>query len=146
LNFFARYSAKSRIYRYYICFEKKAVNGDKFHRIKTEFDIDLAGKFCKLLIGIHSFKSLCKNKSDDHDFLSDVKYAKIRKLKNNVIEFEICASRFLHSMVRAILGVMISIAAGKMSIKDFQSKFKKGENITIQYVPAKALFLYKVNY
>ena len=99
-----------------------------------------------MLVGIHSFRSLCKNKTDDHDFLSDVKYAKLRKLKNAVIEFEICASRFLHSMVRAILGVMLSIAADKMSIKEFHSKFKKGEDITIQYVPANALFLYKVNY
>lgn len=145
-DFHARYSAKSRIYRYYFCFDKKAVNGDKYHRIKTDFNIDLAEKFCKLLVGIHSFRSLCKNKTDDHDFLSDVKYAKLKKLSGGIIEFEISASRFLHSMVRAILGVMLSIAAGKMSVKDFQSKFKKGEDIIIQYVPANALFLFKVNY
>lgn len=146
LDFHARYSAKSRVYRYYLCFDKKVLDGDKYHRLKTEFDIDLAEKFCKLLVGRHSFKSLCKNRTDDHEFYSEVKYVKLRKLKNDTVEFEICANRFLHSMVRAILGAMISIAAKKISINEFKTKFKKREDMVIQYVPAKALFLYKVNY
>jgi tRNA pseudouridine38-40 synthase len=145
-DFHARYSAASRVYKYYLSTEKKAVYGDKFYRIKTKFDIDLAKELCKLLVGIHSFKSSCKNKTDEHDFMCDVKYARVKKIKNNLIEFEICANRFLHSMVRAIVGLMLSVASGKVSIIEFKSKFKKGEEIKTQYVPANALFLVKVNY
>jgi len=145
-GFHARYSARNRIYKYRISTEKRAINADKCYYIKTKFDIDLAKEFCKLLIGAHSFKSMCKNKADDHDFSCEVKYAKIKKLKTSIIEFEICANRFLHSMVRAITGAMIKIASKKLAIKEFKSKFKKGEDIKIQYVPANALFLVKVNY
>lgn len=145
-RFHSRYSAKERVYRYFITSEKKGLNGDRFFHIKTKIDIKLAKEFCKLLVGIHSFESLCKNKEDRHDFLCNIKYAKIRKLNKNDTLFEISSSRFLHSMVRGIVGAMLNISSGKMSIKDFTSKFKKGDKIKIQYVPANALFLLKVKY
>ncbi len=147
-RFHSRYSAKERVYRYFITYEKKGLYGNKFYFIKPNLniDIDLAKDFCKLLAGSHSFRSLCRNKEDRHDFLCDVKYAKLRKLNKTDIVFEICASRFLHSMVRGIVGAMLSVSTGKMSIKEFTAKFRKGEKIKIQYVPANALFLMKVKY
>lgn len=145
-DFHARYSARERIYRYFLTTQRHAVGSDKMHLVKTRFDVDLAKEFCKLLTGYRSFKSLCKNQNDDYDFKCDVKYAKIVKMKEGIIKFEISASRFLHSMVRAVVGAMISAASGKMSLKEFQNKFNKGEKIKSQYVPANALFLVKVKY
>jgi|SRR4030095_2760803 len=145
-KFHSRYSAVSRTYRYYLCFRKHALNGDKMHFIKTKFDIDLGKEFCKLLTGTHSFKALCKNKEDEHDFYCLVKAAGIRKLNDDILEFEITANRFLHSMVRAVIGAMLKIASGQITINDFKQKFKKGETIKIQYVPSNALFLHKINY
>lgn len=145
-DFHARYSAKSREYKYLLTAEKRAINADKYYFIKTKFDIDLAKEFCKLLVGIHSFRGFCKNKTDSRNFLCDVKYAVVKKLKDGTIEFSICANRFLHSMVRAIAGVMIKTASGKLSVKDIKSKLENGEDIKLQYLPANALFLVKVNY
>jgi tRNA U38,U39,U40 pseudouridine synthase TruA len=48
--------------------------------------------------------------------------------------------------VRAIIGAMIKIASGKLELTEFQNKFNKGEQLKIQYVPANALFLYKITY
>ncbi len=145
-KFHSRYSAKSRIYRYFLSEKRHAINREKLYCIKTEFDIDLAKDFCKLIEGVHSFRSLCKNRTDKHNFQSEVLYAKVVKSSGGVVKFEICANRFLHSMVRAIVGAMIKVASGKLSIKEFREKFKKGEEMRIHYVPANALFLYKVNY
>lgn len=147
-KFHSRYSAKKRFYRYYITNEKKGIDGDKYFHIKPniKIDIELAEEFCNLLKGIHSFRSLCKNKNDFHDFLCDVKYAKIKKLNKSDLMFEICASRFLHSMVRGVVGALLSVSTGKLPIKEFTSKFKKGEKIKIQYAGANALFLLKVKY
>lgn len=145
-SFNSRYSAVNRVYRYILCIDKRGFNHDKCYQIKTKFDIDLAKEFCKLVEGVHSFKSLCKNSADKHNFLCDVKYAKVTKDKDNLIKFEICASRFLHSMVRAIVGAMVKAASGRLSINEFKKNFEKGEKIKIQYVPANALILVKVNY
>jgi tRNA pseudouridine38-40 synthase len=145
-DFHARYSAKIRCYKYYLSTRKVSIDNDKIYYIKTKFDIDLAKEFCKLLVGIHSFRSLCKNEDDKHDFLSEVFSAEIKKKRNSIYEFTICANRFLHSMVRAIIGAMIKIASGKLELTEFQNKFNKGEQLKIQYVPANALFLYKITY
>ncbi len=145
-DFHARYSAKKRSYRYLISTVKRSYNGDKYYYIKTKFDIDLGKEYCKLLIGDHSFKSMCKNKEDDHDFMCSVYNADVKKLRDGSIQFEISANRFLHSMVRAIVGMMINIASSKVTLKEFYQKFKKGEQLTMQFVPANALILDKIIY
>lgn len=145
-DFHARYSAKARIYKYLISETKRSINADKFLFIKTKFDIDLAKEYCKLLTGIHSFRSLCKNVEDKHGFQADIRYAKVSRKRDGIIEFEICANRFLHSMVRAIVGAMVKTASGKMKLKEFKNKFDKGEEIKVQYVRSNALFLYKIIY
>jgi tRNA pseudouridine38-40 synthase len=145
-NFHARYSAKKRVYRYLLTTEKRGFCSDKYFRIKTKFDIDLAKEFCKFIEGMHSFKSMCKNREDRHDFMSIVYYATLKKRRDGILDFEICANRFLHSMVRAIVGMMLKIAAGKISLNEFKTKFKKREQLKIQYVPANALILDKIIY
>lgn len=145
-DFHSRYSAKKRQYKYYLCFKKHGFNGNRLHFVKTKFDIDLAKEFCKLVTGSHSFKSLCKNKEDEHDFYCHVFKASVRRRKGGIAEFEIEANRFLHSMVRAVIGAMINTASGKISINEFKQKFNKGEALRIQYVPSKALVLEKIKY
>jgi len=145
-RFHARYSAKKRLYKYYITTVKRSYNFEKYYHIKTKFDIDLGKEYCNLLVGNHSFKSLCKNKEDDHDFMCEVYNAEVRKLKNGIILFEISANRFLHSMVRAIIGMMLNVASSKITLKEFYQKFKKGEQLKMQFVPANALILDKITY
>jgi tRNA pseudouridine38-40 synthase len=145
-DFHSRYSAKKRLYKYLISTGKKAYNADKYFRLKTKFDIDLAKEYCKLIEGTHSFKPMCKNKDDKHNFMSHVYYARTKKVNDDAYEFEICANRFLHSMVRAIVGMMVKVASGKISIKEFKNKFEKGEPLKIQYAPSNALILYKITY
>lgn len=144
-DFHSRFSAKSRVYEYYICESKRGFGYEKVFKVKEKINIGLAKKFCKIISGIHSFRQFCRNKDDKHNFNSDVKYAKVRR-SNGLIKFEICANRFLHSMVRALVGAMLEVSTGKISIKEFQNKFIKGEKIKIQYVPANALVLKKINY
>lgn len=146
INFHSRYSAKKRIYCYYISKKKHAINGDKEFYISAEFELDKAKEFCDVITGYHSFKHFCKSRKDNHDFYALVDYAKIKKLPDAKFMFEICANRFLHSMVRAVTGALIMTATGKLSIEKFKQLFLKGEPIKIQYVPAKALFLKKVIY
>lgn len=70
----------------------------------------------------------------------------MKRTDDGLFCFEISANRFLHSMVRALVGVMLAVAAGKLSINEFKRKFRKGEPIKIQYVPSNALFLKKITY
>ncbi len=145
-SFHARYSAKARIYNYYFAQGKRAIDAGKIFEIGHEINMDTAEKFCSVITGAHSFKSLCKNKTDDHDFYCNVEYARLKKLKGGIYGFEIKANRFLHSMVRAIVGALLKTSSGKLKLSEFREKFRKGDEIKIQFVPAKALFLSKVIY
>jgi tRNA pseudouridine38-40 synthase len=145
-DFHARYSAKGRIYKYYFAVGKRPIEGDRIFELSNSINLEKAGNFCKHLTGLHSFRSLCKNKTDDHGFNCKIEYAGVKKKRNGIYEFEIKSNRFLHSMVRAVVGAMIKIASGRMELKEFREKFKKGDEIKIQFVPAKALFLSKVIY
>jgi tRNA pseudouridine38-40 synthase len=145
-DFNSRYSAISREYIYRITTTRKAIAREQSYYIKYDIDIKAAKDFCKTIEGWHSFRSLCKNKKDDHGFNCNVMKVEIRNKKDGILEFKITANRFLHSMVRAIIGAMLKVASGKLSLNEFIQKFKKGDEIKTQYVPSHALFLSKVNY
>ena len=61
--------------------------------------------------------------------------------------FTICADRFLRNMVRAIVGTMIEVGTGKISVEQF-CKIIEGKDRTKagQSVPAEGLFLEKIEY
>ncbi|HMQ79256.1 MAG TPA: tRNA pseudouridine(38-40) synthase TruA [Ignavibacteria bacterium] len=145
-EFHARYSAKRREYVYRLTEIKRAIEGDKLLLLRSSFDIKAAKSFCTVIKGNHSFRSLCKNKKDEHDFRSIVYSCDVKRKKDGIIEFTISANRFLHSMVRAVVGAMIKVASGDLTKEEFIKKFKNGDEMKIQYVPAKALFLSKVTY
>lgn len=146
VEFHARYSAKRREYIYRLTETRRAIEGDKLLQLKSNFDIKAAKSFCKVIKGNNSFRSLCKNKEDVHDFRSIIYSCEVKRRKDGIIVFTISANRFLHSMVRAIVGAMIKIASGNLTKEEFITKFKNGDEIKIQYVPANALFLSKVTY
>src|SRR5260221_65342 len=67
--------------------------------------------------------------------------------KGELLVFTITANRFLRGMVRAIVGTLLEVGTGKISIKEFQeiiqSKDRKRAGMN---VPAEGLYLTKVKY
>ena len=61
--------------------------------------------------------------------------------------FEISANRFLRNMVRAVVGTLVEVGRGKMSIDDFRKVIEgKSRSRAGESMPAKALFLEKIEY
>ncbi len=61
--------------------------------------------------------------------------------------FKIKANRFLRNIVRSIVGTLIDIGLEKTSINDFVKIIKSKDRSMAGYsVPAKGLFLTKINY
>lgn len=147
LSFHSRYSAKKREYIYKITTVKKAVCGNFHYRISFLPDFSKIDDFIEKIKNLDNFYSFCKNKSDIRNFSCIIfvfKY-QIVKPKNEVI-FTISANRFLHSMVRSLIGCALEISRGKMEINDVLNKVKKGEKIRVHYIPGNALLLNKIKY
>jgi tRNA pseudouridine38-40 synthase len=146
-NFHSRYSARRREYIYKISFRKRSIEGRYFHKLIYDIDFNLIDKFKNLFIGYKSFKSLCKNTSDKHNFccnVSELSYL-YSKRKDELI-FKIVSDRFLHSMVRGVIGCLIDIGRGRLDFEETKNAFQKGEKIKTTYLPGNALFLKKIYY
>lgn len=147
LEFHSRFSAKKREYIYKLSFEKKSINREYYHKFAYSIDFKKIDEFINFLLVQNNFKSFCKNKYDKYNFscrLFVFKYNFIKSKKE--IIFMICANRYLHSMIRGILGCTLDIGRGNINLKQIEGKIIKGEKILIQYLPAHALFLNKIYY
>ncbi len=146
-EFHSRYSAVKREYIYQLTVNNISIGRNYYYKLNYKLDFKIIDEFIKMLIGYNSFKSLCKNTEDKHNFCCDLKEIgyKVNK-KRGTIVFKLLADRYLHSMVRAIMGTLIDLGRGKLELKDTILKFKNGEKIRATYLPANALFLNKIFY
>jgi tRNA pseudouridine38-40 synthase len=145
-KFHARFSAKRRIYRYRIYLGRTALLRDFVWEIGYRLNLDKMKKATRKILGKHDFSSFCVAKSSKENNICKVLKALWRK-KGNELVFEIEADRFLHSMVRALVGTLVDVGRGRFSVYDFKkillSKDRKRAGLT---APAKGLYLVKVKY
>jgi tRNA pseudouridine38-40 synthase len=146
-EFHSRYSAKMREYIYKITLFEKAIERQYYHRLFYELDFKILDEFIAFLKSNKYFKSLCKNKTDKHNFECRIEHFEYRyyKSKGEII-FKIRADRFLHSMVRAIIGCCIDVSRRRLDYKNTTEKIQRGEKIKTNYLPGNALFLNKIYY
>lgn len=146
-DFHARYSAKGKEYIYRISSAKKSIGGNYYTILNYDLDFNKIDELMEFFKGGHNFRSLCKNIEDKHNFSCNVtKLSYSKKNRNTELIFSIEANRFLHSMIRAMLGCVIDTARGKLDINEVKKKFLKGEKIKTTYLPAKGLTLNKIYY
>ena len=63
------------------------------------------------------------------------------------LNFEISANRFLRNMVRAVVGTLIEVGRGRMSIAKMRSVVYEGTRCDAgESMPANGLFLWEVEY
>jgi len=147
LDFNSRYSAKKRDYIYKITTQKISLGREHYYKIRYDINFKKIDSFFNFLKKQKNFRSFCKNGEDKNNFfcrILDLKYKQV-KSKNEILFF-ISANRFLHSMVRAIVGCALEIGRGKIDLKKIKEKIKSGEKIPVHYLPANALFLNKIHY
>lgn len=146
-NFHSRYSAVKREYIYKITTERRSVSRNDYYRIIYKPDYKKIDSFIKFIRKQANFKSFCKNKQDKNNYnciIYDFSYRLI-KSRNEII-FKITANRFLHSMVRALIGCALQVGKGKIDLQSIKENLKKGEKVPVNYLPAHALFLNKIYY
>ncbi len=145
-DFSARYSAKSRLYRYVIAKRQKAVGRQYAWYYWNPLDIRKMNDACAAILGVRDFQSFCQAKADVEHYLCDVRYAFWRETKDDLI-FEIRANRFLHNMVRILVGTMVEIGDDKQRSSAMSHILAaKDRNAAGATAPAHGLFLLHVEY
>ena len=143
----ARFSAIARTYHYYIITRKDAFLHPYALRLYFPLDVERMNKAARLLLDHKDFGCFCKSHSDNKTNLCIVTEAQWTTTDDGMLVFRITANRFLRNMVRAIVGTLIEVGTGKMSIDDFRQVLLSGKRTEAgESVPAKGLFLERITY
>ena len=146
LRFHSRFDAKSRRYRYLINALPIAIGRQYSWYYPHELDLEEMNIACSHLLGDNDFKAFCQSGAQLDHYRCNVKSAHWTNKEKN-LTFEIEASRFVHNMVRIIVGTCLDVG-GKRINPDFVkeillSKDRKNAGTT---VPAHGLCLVAVEY
>ena len=144
-NFHSRFDAKLRSYLYVIS-KIKSPFYYKYSLFKKELNINLLNVIADEFEGEHDFTSFCKKNSDVINKICNIGSAKWKEYKNFYLLY-ISADRFLHGMVRTIVGTMIKLEKNPDAKDIIKSVFDaKNREAAGESAAAKGLFLYKVKY
>lgn len=143
----ARFDAVSRSYEYKIWLGRNPFLLDFSWQIHSQYlDVDAMNQAAKILLKYKDFQSFSKVKTDVYTYNCDI-FDAYWEVNNEELTFYISANRFLRNMVRAIVGTMVDVGLGKISVLDFEEiiKSKNRSNAGLS-VPARGLFLTEIKY
>ena len=143
----ARFSATSRTYHYYIHTKKDPFRRAYSCEIHYPLDFALMNEAGKILTTYEDFGAFCKSHTDVKTTICHVTEARWVQKSETAWYFRITANRFLRNMVRAVVGTLIDVGRGKLSIEEFR-KVIEGKRRTEagESMPGNALFLEDVRY
>ncbi len=146
-EFSARYSAIGREYFYRCTTVRRSIDCDFYYHVKHIPDEKAIRGFLEYVQGLRYFKSFCKNKVDKRNFECNINIFSLElKPESNELLFTVSSDRFLHSMIRALIGCALDISRGRFSLDEVISKAGSGESFNVYYLPATPLILNKIYY
>ena len=143
----ARFSATSRTYHYYIHTVKDPFLRAYSCELHYPLDFQLMNEAAAILMTYEDFGAFCKAHADVKTTLCHITAAQWHQTSPSSWYFEITANRFLRNMVRAVVGTLIDVGRGRLSLDDFRKVIEgKSRTEAGESMPANALFLEEVKY
>ncbi len=142
----ARFDALWRQYKYYLSTKKNPFAHDFSGYLPVSVDVELMNEACKIIKQHRDFECFSKVKTDVKTYNCIVKEAFWEEIDNQLV-FSITANRFLRNMVRAIVGTLLEIGAGKKSVAmlteilESKNRCRAGKSVAAQ-----GLFLEQIMY
>ena len=146
-SFHSRFDAKSKKYEYFCCTEENPLFLKNHHFIKN-VDFNLIKKASKLIEGEHDFLSFSKFSGKENNRCKIFSSKWLFDDKNEQkLSYIIHGNRFLHHMVRYLVGTMIAVGQNKISIEDFLNLLNNPKkDARIFKAPSKGLILKEIFY
>jgi tRNA pseudouridine38-40 synthase len=150
-DFHARYSALARRYSYYVGIDEEARSPFRRHTewpITHALDRALLDRATSLLAGDHCFVAFAvRGTAPETDSHRCTVHSATWRDREGGLVFEIEANRFLHHMVRFLVGTLIEVASAKRNADTVERLLAASANDEVSPpAPAHALFLDRVTY
>jgi len=147
-NFHARYSAKERIYKYFIInrLATSVIENERVWHIRKKLDIKLLKEGAKKLVGTHDFSTMRATNCYAKSPIKKINKITIKNVDRK-IEIEFRSKSFLRNQVRSMVGCLKYLAENRWDIKKFENVLKsKKRNNCAPPAPACGLYLEKIIY
>jgi tRNA pseudouridine38-40 synthase len=148
-DFDARFSALGRRYRYTIVdpeFKKDPMLVRYALTHKRVLDVDLMNLAAKELIGLKDFAAFCKPRAGAST-IRNLTTFQVSRDPGGLITIEIHADAFCHNMIRSLVGSIMTVADGRLSIQDLIQAQKSGKRANkFKTIDAKGLSLESIDY
>lgn len=143
----ARFDAVSRKYHYHVVTCKSPFARRYACRVQPDIDFALMNRAAEILYEYTDFTSFSKLHTDVKTNNCKVTKAVWREVGAGEWVFEIEADRFLRNMVRAIVGTLLQVGRGKLSLDGFRAVIEnKARGEAGDSAMGEALFLVDVKY
>ena len=150
-QFHARHDAVSRAYFYQISTRKAALSKRFVWWVKEPLDVAKMQQAAAAIVGRHdftAFRAPDPSKPDDSPIVV-VESAEVA-VDDHLIIFRIEASHYLWKMVRRLVGTVVKVGKGEVSLSEFEELLKGHKNpkldVAAWTAPASGLFLEGVRY
>lgn len=143
----ARFDATYRTYKYYITTCKDPFSRAFSWRIFQTLDFEKMNEAAQTLFDYIDFTSFSKLHTDVKTNNCKMMYARWEQIGEHNWVFTIQADRFLRNMVRAVVGTLVEVGKGKLTVEGFRKVIEEKNRCSAgTSVPGNALFLVDVGY
>jgi len=148
-GFHARYDARWRMYRYRIGTIPFAIDAPIKWFVRPAPELSRMNSASALLVGRHECSSFCRTASETENRVCEIfeAYWTQDEERGESMVFVIRADRFLHGMVRAIVGTLVEVGQGKREVEDLTVILQARDRTAAgPAAPPHGLMLEKVGY
>ena len=141
-----RFDAIGRVYKYQLTQQKDPFLFDRSYYYPFTLDIELMQQAARTIIGIHDFNCYSKRNTQVKTFMCTI--SESAWIQGEYIwTYTVRGNRFLRGMVRGLVGTMLKVGTGRVSLDQFNESISSGNSSIVDFaVPGKGLILEAVEY
>ena len=141
-----RFDAVSREYRYFIYQKKDPFLDETAYYYPYAPDLDLMQQAAGIITGYTDFSAFSKRNSQVKSYQCTI-YSSEWIAEEGRLVYGVRANRFLRGMVKGLVGTMLQVGRGKLSLDQFNEIIRTGDASKVDFsVPSHGLFLCRVEY
>ncbi|HXB93287.1 MAG TPA: tRNA pseudouridine(38-40) synthase TruA [Puia sp.] len=141
-----RFDAISREYRYHIYRKKNPFLADRAWFFPYTIDRQQLDDAAAILPEYHDFTTFSKRNTQVRSFHCDIGESVWEEGEEGLV-YKVSANRFLRGMVRGLVGTMLQVGRGRMSVQELAEILRQKDNRLADFsAPGHGLFLFRVSF
>ncbi|GGG09625.1 tRNA pseudouridine(38-40) synthase TruA [Pontibacter amylolyticus] len=142
----ARFDAFERTYHYHITLAKDPFKRYYATYLPRSVDVAQMNEAAAVLLRYEDFTTFSKVKGDTNHYRCNM-YEAIWRQQGDELIFTIRANRFLRGMVRLVVGTLLDVGRGKLTVADFERIVANQDRSKASgAAPSEGLYLARVSY